>query len=183
MEGGTQVSTSASYQFTLNGNRTLVAIFEANVAQYTISVSANPSNGGSVSGGGTFNENTSQTVVATANNGYHFVRWMEGGTQVSTNASYQFILTENRTLVAIFDTPDAIGEVNNTETAIYGGQGNIIIKNCVERTQIEVYTLSGLLAKSKTIEGDEIIPLNKGFYIVRCSGKNQKTTTAKVVVK
>jgi len=101
-EGGNVVSTNASYNFTVTGNRTLVANFQAQPQQYTISVSANPSNGGTVTGGGTYQQGQSCTVTATAANGYTFLRWTENGNQVSTNASYTFTVTGNRTLVAQF---------------------------------------------------------------------------------
>ena len=101
-ENGTQVSSNANYTFTVTGNRNLIAHFQQQQQQYTISVSANPSNGGSVSGGGTFNQGASCTVHATANNGYTFVNWTENGTQVSTNANYSFTVTGNRNLVANF---------------------------------------------------------------------------------
>lgn len=69
---------------------------------YTVSVTANPSNGGSVSGGGTYNQGTSCTVHASANTGYSFVNWTENGNQVSTNANYTFTVNGNRNLVANF---------------------------------------------------------------------------------
>lgn len=103
-ENGTQVSTNANYTFTVTGNRNLVANFQAQPQQYTISVSASPSNGGSVSGGGTYNQGQSCTVHATANTGFSFVNWTENGTQVSTNANYTFTVTSNRNLVAHFTT-------------------------------------------------------------------------------
>ena len=102
-ENGTVVSNSASYTFTVIGNRTLVANFTVpQPQQYTINVSANPANGGSASGGGTFNQGTSCTVTATANTGYTFTNWTENGNQVSTNANYTFTVTGNRNLVANF---------------------------------------------------------------------------------
>ena len=70
---------------------------------YTVDVSADPAVGGNVSGGGTFEENTSVTVTATAQDGYKFVKWTENGSQVSTDASYTFTVTENCTLVAVFE--------------------------------------------------------------------------------
>ena len=70
----------------------------------TISVSANPTGGGTVSGGGTYQQGQSCTVTATANMGYTFVRWIENGNQVSTNANYTFTVSGNRTLVAQFQT-------------------------------------------------------------------------------
>ena len=47
-----------------------VTIVEPVVTTYTISVSADPAEGGTVSGGGTYSENASVTVTATANDNY-----------------------------------------------------------------------------------------------------------------
>ncbi len=99
-ENGTQVSTSASYTFTVSGNRSLVANFTENT--YNVTVSANPNNGGTASGGGTFTHGQSCTVTATANTGYTFNNWTENGSVVSSNASYTFSVSTNRTLVANF---------------------------------------------------------------------------------
>ena len=101
-ENGTVVSTNASYNFTVTGNRTLVANFTYVPQSFTVSVSANPTNGGTVSGGGTYTEGQSCTVTATPNANYTFTNWTENGTVVSTNASYNFTVTGNRTLVANF---------------------------------------------------------------------------------
>ena len=99
-ENGNQVSTNANYTFTVTGNRTLVAQFQQQT--YTISVSANPSNGGTVTGGGSYHYGDNCTVIATPANGYTFLRWTENGTQVSNSANYTFTVTGNRTLVAHF---------------------------------------------------------------------------------
>ena len=101
-ENGSVVSTQASYNFTVNSNRTLVANFQAQTQSYTITLSANPSNGGNVSGGGTYQQGQSCTVHATANSGYTFTNWTENGNVVSTQANYTFIVNSNRTLVANF---------------------------------------------------------------------------------
>ena len=101
-ENGEVVSANANYTFTVSGNRNLVANFT--VPTYTISVSSSPSSGGSISGGGfNFLYGQSWTVTATANSGYVFVNWSENGNVVSSNASYTFSITSDRTLVANFD--------------------------------------------------------------------------------
>lgn len=69
---------------------------------YTVSVSANPTEGGTVSGSGTYVGDASCTVAATANEGYVFVNWTEAGTTVSTDAEYTFNVAANRDLVANF---------------------------------------------------------------------------------
>ena len=99
-EGSTVVSTNASYTFEVTANRNLVAHFTANT--YTVNVSAQPTIGGNVTGGGTFNYGQSCTVNATPAANYNFTNWTENGSVVSTNASYTFTVSANRNLVANF---------------------------------------------------------------------------------
>ena len=101
-EGENVVSTSADYTFTLNGNRTLVANFTTAIPQYTVTLLSNPTAGGTVTGGGTFDPGTSVSVNAIPAVGYTFTNWTEGINVVSSSASYTFTLTDNRTLVANF---------------------------------------------------------------------------------
>ena len=120
-ENGNVVSSQANYTFVVNNNRTLVANFQAQPQNYTITVSANPTNGGSVTGGGTFQEGQSCTVSATANTGYTFSNWTENGNVVSTQASYTFTVNSNRTLVANF----AAQQFTITATADPVNGGNV----------------------------------------------------------
>ena len=66
-ESGSVVSTSASYTFTATANHALVANF---TQTYKISVSASPSAGGTVTGGGTYASGANVTMTATAKTGY-----------------------------------------------------------------------------------------------------------------
>lgn len=61
--------------------------------------------GGSVSGGGSFDPGSSVTVVATPASGFDFVRWAYNGTNetASTSASYTFVVNQQTDLVAIFE--------------------------------------------------------------------------------
>lgn len=105
-----EVTVTVSYT---EGDVTKTATFTVTIVApvtttYTISVSADPAEGGTVSGGGTYDENASVTVTATANSGYSFVKWTENGEQVSTDASYTFTATADRTLVAVFEEEEII---------------------------------------------------------------------------
>ena len=100
-ENGNVISSNADYTFTVEGNRNLVANFTA--ITYTITVSANPSNSGTTSGGGTYTHGQSCTVIATSADGYTYMNWTENGSVVSTDANYSFIVTSNRSLVANFE--------------------------------------------------------------------------------
>lgn len=101
-ENGIVVSNQANYTFTVNGNRTIMANFQALPQNYLINVSVNPTNGGAVSGDGTYQQGQSCTLEATANNGYTFTNWTENGDVVYTNTNYTFTVNGNRTLVANF---------------------------------------------------------------------------------
>lgn len=115
--GPTTNDGSANWTFTVtaeDGTTTATYTIQVTIAlqpTYTVTVSANPAEGGTVSGGGEATEGTEVTVTATPASGYHFVRWTENDTTVSTDTSYTFNLEANRTLIAVFEqdqtpTPD-----------------------------------------------------------------------------
>jgi len=73
-----------------------------------ITVNANPTAGGTVSGGGTYMDHTTCTLTATANSGYAFENWTdEDGLVISTEATYTFTVSGNRSLVANFTAGDS----------------------------------------------------------------------------
>ena len=88
----------------LNSSGLLIdnVVIEQLLPDYTITVSANPANGGTVMGGGTYQQGQSCTVTATANEGYTFNNWTENGNVISNNASYSFMVTGSSALVANF---------------------------------------------------------------------------------
>ncbi|MFO8145750.1 MAG: ice-binding family protein [Gillisia sp.] len=136
---GTVVSNSSSYQFEMDGNIALVANFEEVVlGNFRINLSSSPIAGGTTNGSGQFTENSTVTVSALPNAGYVFVNWTEGATVVSTSSSYQFVLTENRTLVANYSkipedqfavvlsaSPSVGGSVNGSGS--YNAETNVTV--------------------------------------------------------
>ena len=71
---------------------------------YEVTVTANPAEGGTVTGGGTYNDGTTATLTATASTatGYTFSNWTKAGDVVSTNATYTVTVTEAGEYVANF---------------------------------------------------------------------------------
>ena len=122
-ENGSVVSTNANYSFTVEGARTLVANFTLNT--YTVTITANPSEGGTVTGAGEFDHGESCTVTANANEGYIFANWTENGSTVSSDAEYTFTVTSNRTLVANFtlNTYTITATCNPAEGGTVSGAG------------------------------------------------------------
>ena len=141
-KNGTQVSTNASYTFTVTASGAYVAHFQQQ--SYTITATANPTDGGTVAGGGSYNHGQSCTLEATANEGYTFVKWTKNGTQVSTNASYTFTVTASGAYVAHFQqqsyTITATANPTDGGTVAGGGSYNHGQSCTLEATANEGYT-------------------------------------------
>jgi hypothetical protein len=103
-EDGIEVSTDASYTFTADSDRSLVANFA--LIEYRVEISVIPADGGTVDGGGFFKHGDSVTVSATANTGFEFVGWFEDDEEVSSDQSYSFTVERGRVLVAKFKQID-----------------------------------------------------------------------------
>ncbi len=97
-EGGTEVSTSATYTFSADSDLELTAHFAIN----SFAVTASADGSGSVGGDGFYNYGDPVTVTATPGTNWHFVNWTEGGVEVSTSAAYTFSAESSRDLVAHF---------------------------------------------------------------------------------
>lgn len=91
--GGTQLTTSTK----CTSNKTWYARWTASTRQYKLTVTAGT--GGTVSGGGTYNYNASATLKATANSGYHFVKWSDS----NTSATRTVTVTKDATYTATFE--------------------------------------------------------------------------------
>jgi hypothetical protein len=115
-QNGQPVSTDPNFQFNVTANRTLIGHFaQGNRIDATVFLGV----GGTATGAGIYPSGTSVTVVANPNPGYAFLNWTESNATVSTNDSYTFTCTTNRTLLANFvaaATPDT-----NSAPFAFGG--------------------------------------------------------------
>lgn len=100
-KNGNIVSSEPSYFFTITTNTNLVANFVSD--KFVVTVSANPSSGGKVSGSGSYSNGSEAILLATANPGYKFVNWTNNGVVVSSNSTYSFNVTGNINLTANFE--------------------------------------------------------------------------------
>ena len=95
------------------------------VTTYSINTNASPVEGGTISGGGQYEDGTTVTVTAAPNENFRFLAWTEDGTQISTEASLTFTVSNDRTLTAIFEpisepTPGPITYTINTSATVGG---------------------------------------------------------------
>ncbi len=111
-KAGIIVSTNANYSFEVTEAGDYTANFVP--ANYTITATANPANGGTVSGAGTYSHGASCTLTATPANGYAFVQWTENGTAVSTSPTYTFEVTGARNLTAVFEQSNHWSPIGGT---------------------------------------------------------------------
>ncbi len=145
-DGGSNIVSNANpYTFTPTADATYTAMFTT--LPYTITVQANNSSFGTVSGGGECNYNSIQTIRATPNPGYRFVRWELDGEQVSTNPNYSFIVKNEATYIAIFEPVSYIitAQANDDDYGLVTGGGNYDYnESCViEATANTGYTFIG----------------------------------------
>ena len=163
-EGNSVLSTDASYSFDVTSDHTLQANFTINT--YTIAVAANPTDYGTVTGGGTYNYGTEVTLTATANTGYSFVNWTLNGNVVSGEDNYTITVTDNANYVANFEinnytisaiaNPEQGGTVTGSGTYTYGAN------DTVTATANTGYNFS-----SMTVDGASVTPTydaNTGAY-------------------
>jgi len=101
-ENGTPVYATLSYSFTATTNRSLVANFVQLPPTFVVMTSASPSNGGTTTGDGIYNNGQNVALTATRNTGYDFVNWTENGLPVCAEPGYTFPIAADRFLVANF---------------------------------------------------------------------------------
>ncbi|MCE9611500.1 MAG: hypothetical protein K8R23_14985 [Chthoniobacter sp.] len=98
--GTTTVSSSKTYTFTVTGDRALVAKFKPS---YSVAVTPEPFIGGTVEADSISYEYGETAVMkAFPEPGYSFVNWTENGVPVSTDETFIFNATGNRSLVGNF---------------------------------------------------------------------------------
>ncbi|MFA7074741.1 MAG: InlB B-repeat-containing protein, partial [Endomicrobiaceae bacterium] len=153
-KNGQVVSSIPNYTFNMpTENISLVANFSQNIRTLTLSVS--PANSGVVSGTGNYNAGDPVTVTATANTGYTFLNWTNGGNIVSESSVYTFNMPDsninltanfsaNQSQVSLAVNPVNSGTVTGAGTYSYGASvtvtatanSNYIFENWTKDNQI-----------------------------------------------
>ena len=151
-DGGSQTHditwSGSSYQFT--------AYFtKIQSTYYTVSLQVSPAGSGTVSGGGTYEQGTRRTVSATANSGWRFVRWSDGGSQ-----SHTVTWDANKTITAYFEKYSVTGNeifsgTELTSSAYWMAYGTDSVKSVTGG--IATLTFTG------STSGNDYISFNKGY--------------------
>ncbi len=160
-------TTKTSITFNMPaGNVTATANYED--IEYTITV-----NGGT--GGGTYKQGDEVTVTAEDKEGKEFVGWQdERGKIVSTEKSYKFTVSEEKTLTAVYeDKSSGGGEITPPakKDGLSGGQIAGIVIGSVAVAGIGGFAIFWFAVKKKTF-ADLGIALKKGFTAIGNFFKN-----------
>ncbi|MBR3730847.1 MAG: T9SS type A sorting domain-containing protein [Bacteroidales bacterium] len=119
-----------AYSINSEGNIAYGADTTFRTREHSVTLVANPTAGGAVSGSYANLESDHYTAVATPNVGYTFTNWTEGSSVLSTDASYSFDVTSDHTLqanftintytIAVAANPTGYGTVTGGGTYNYG---------------------------------------------------------------
>lgn len=206
-ENDTIVSRDASIKLeNLTVNRKLTAIFEK--TRHTLTLAAYPTEGGSVTGGGTFKLDEGTTIKATAANGYTFQGWQVNGQYVSRSAEYRIdkikqdftctaIFTKNNT--AVYELSSGIATTGGSITpsgkiSVLSGQnitytitpkaGFAILAVAVDGAQVgpvSTYTFNNI--QGNHVIAAAFVQTDAGKAAAEASGKKTQTNKVKPIEK
>ena len=136
---------------------------------------------GYATGDGLYEAGETATITATARDGYKFLRWTKGGTEVSTNNPYSFTVTEDVELVAHFEYVVGIEETDNYPSVrVYPNPatGELQVTSYeLQVTGVEVFDVFGRNVGVKLpsfggVGGGDISHLPAGIYFLRIQTEN-----------
>ncbi|MDC0584180.1 cellulase family glycosylhydrolase [Bacteroidales bacterium] len=158
--------------------------------QFTISALAEPTEGGVVSGAGTFNERENITLIATADTGYKFTNWTKNEIEVSTNSDYSFTVSEDVALTAHFSPLVNIHNCyNNNQIQVFPNPSDQFVNlnglPVNENLQIYITNYAGqfLLEQNSKFRSSlqfDLSHMNPGIYFIHING-SEINKTLKIV--
>ena len=101
LKDGDLVADTPEHTVTVNGPLNFTAQFEQ--TRYEVTVTASPTQGGTVTGGGTYLHNSQATIKAEPAQGWKFTGWTEGGKEIANTIEYHFPVTGPRNITAVFE--------------------------------------------------------------------------------
>ena len=173
-ENGSVISSDSIISFTVNSNRLITANFSRK--DCVITVSANPQEGGTVTGEGTYPFEQEVTLTATPNEGYVFKKWTKNGVKVSSNPVYTFKASTSKDFVAFFDKIDAVDDNIAIITDIYPNPSNsVVFIEGLNIKEIAIFNTLGQIVIRQENNNDDIVKINiesleKGVYFIMING-------------
>lgn len=173
-ENGQMVSNEASYAFIVTSDRHLVANFAQ--AYYSILVTVDPGQGGTVQGAGNYVYGQTAHLTAIPNANYEFVEWTENGTVLSQEPEMSFVVTGSRNLVARFEYYDGVSEfLGNCSVYPNPTTGLVTVSGLEEGSEVKMIDGTGrFVLEKKDVFSNETIDVSglpRGTYLLVIKGK------------
>ncbi|MFO8067843.1 MAG: InlB B-repeat-containing protein [Bacteroidales bacterium] len=143
---------------------------------FTLSLIASPSEGGTVSGEGDYEEGETVSISATANEGFEFSYWENTNSDiVSESAEFSFNMpAEDLTLLAVFDIINNLSDLDNVNILLYPNPVNdkFFVKSENTIKSLSLFDLNGqLIIEQGNINSTiaEVLTnnLDIGIYIIK----------------
>ncbi len=155
-------SSLSAYQSAVGWNEFTNYMPATTCASGEITVTANPTEGGTVTGAGYYEGGVTCTLTATPNESFSFLNWMENGVIVSNDTVYSFIVSGDRDLVAnfaeegdvctlTFDLFDSYGDGYTGNYLVVTDENGFSQQLTVESGSSAVYTLPFLTGSHITL--------------------------------
>ena len=136
-------------------------------SQYIIAATANPTDGGSIIGAGTYYGDQTCILTATPNIGYVFANWTMGGEVVSEDPTYSFIVSGDAEYTANFTALD-----NHSVNCAVSSEGGILVDKATayhgETVTIGAQPADGYSFSSWSVidaDGNDIAVTNNHFLM------------------
>ena len=180
-----KVKNTIVTQLTLTTQNYYVGV---DISSFNITASTEPSQGGSVSGTGTYYDGDTATITAMANEGYQFQNWSEFGSIVSTDTSLTFVVSGERSFVANFTQITARSDIINSqdEITIYPNpsNGRFHIKTNLDIKNILIYNAGGVMVYETSFHPSlNISYFPKGIYFIKFISRDNRRIMKRFLIK
>jgi len=167
---GTEVSTTNPYSFTIQSDLVVTAVFIVKQT-FSVSITVDPVNSGTVTGEGFYTFLQSVTLQATPAEDFVFVAWMENGEVRSKLNPFTFFIGTDRSFTAVFASNALVSENLAQQTKVYPNPASELLTIYLKEQAIA--TITDLHGNSLMVhelgEGAselDVSSLSKGVYLI-----------------
>lgn len=169
-------AVTGNYRYISTAGDVAFTLLNAATVPVSLTLSKSPSNGGTVTGAGTYVPGTNVTVTAKAASGRTFLNWTEAGVVVSASTNFTFAADGNKTLTANFSGPNTGPYVINAvpNPSVNGTVGGAGTFNAGEVVDLDITPADGVSFVGWTENGEIVnLPYSGGvFQITAVSNRN-----------
>ena len=159
-------STNNPLTITFNSDTSLIAYFA--IDSLTVTASGNDETMGSVTGSGIYAYGDTATLLATANEGYHFEGWSitPGYQNIVTENPLTIVVTEDMSIIAYFaaDNTEGIDGIFSSDIKVYSLVGRIVVEGADGET-LHIYDMMGREIQAFKHSSNQALPT--GVYMVK----------------